>query len=213
MNTDTFSASIIQQQLAGRVDIDRWLIDGADAIVVVLGLDGKVIRINAFMEQFSGYVSSEVENRDWFETFLPDEQKQQIRQVLDSTVSGEATSGTINPIVTKSGEIRQVQWYNKILNDNNDEPFAVFVIGHDVTERVGVDAQPYLPFSECTLSNREKECLFALCQGMRNEQIADSLKIKPVTVEYHLANARKKLNAKTREQALAIALKMGCLSI
>lgn len=62
------------------------------------------------------------------------------------------------------------------------------------------------------LSPREKECLLWLAQGLRNKQIADRLGLRPVTVELHLKNARKKLGAETREQAIAIALLNGLIS-
>ncbi|WP_315982078.1 LuxR C-terminal-related transcriptional regulator [Aliamphritea spongicola] len=42
-------------------------------------------------------------------------------------------------------------------------------------------------------------------------QIADQLNIKPVTVEFHLANVRNKLEAKTREQALVTAIMQGLM--
>ncbi len=58
------------------------------------------------------------------------------------------------------------------------------------------------------LSHRERECLLWLGRGFRNDQIADCLGLRPVTVEYHLANARRKLNARTREQALVNAIRL-----
>lgn len=62
------------------------------------------------------------------------------------------------------------------------------------------------------LSGREKEALRWLSVGLRNINIADRMRIKPVTVELHLANARKKLNTSTREHALAKAVQMRLIS-
>lgn len=56
------------------------------------------------------------------------------------------------------------------------------------------------------LSTRERECLLLLAQGLRTAQIADRLGIATVTVELYCRNARKKLAAKTREQAVALAI-------
>lgn len=63
------------------------------------------------------------------------------------------------------------------------------------------------------LSPRETECLKWLSCGLRTGQIAEKMRIKPVTVDLHLRNARKRLNAKTREQALAIAICSGAILI
>jgi DNA-binding CsgD family transcriptional regulator len=56
------------------------------------------------------------------------------------------------------------------------------------------------------LSAREIECLSWLSQGLRNDRIAERMRISHATVEMHLANARKKLGAATREQALVKAV-------
>lgn len=61
------------------------------------------------------------------------------------------------------------------------------------------------------LTNREAECLLWLANGMRTDQIAYKLGIRPVTVDMHVRNARHRLGAKTREQALAIAIHKGLI--
>ncbi|MCU0906073.1 MAG: helix-turn-helix transcriptional regulator [Rhodobacteraceae bacterium] len=59
------------------------------------------------------------------------------------------------------------------------------------------------------LSPREREVLLWLAAGLRTAQIAHRMGIEPVTVGLHLRGARRKLGARTREQALAIALRDG----
>jgi DNA-binding CsgD family transcriptional regulator len=63
------------------------------------------------------------------------------------------------------------------------------------------------------LSPRERECLAWLAIGLRHDRIAEKLGITRPTVELHLANARRKLNARTREQALARAVAFGLLEL
>lgn len=57
------------------------------------------------------------------------------------------------------------------------------------------------------LSPREREVLLWLASGLRTAEIAHRMGIEPVTVGLHLQGARRKLGARTREQALAIALR------
>lgn len=66
--------------------------------------------------------------------------------------------------------------------------------------------------SETTLTPRENECLFRLAQGYRSEAIAYELGVKRVTVDLHIANAKRKLQANTREHAVAIALHYGLIN-
>jgi DNA-binding CsgD family transcriptional regulator len=56
------------------------------------------------------------------------------------------------------------------------------------------------------LSLRERQCLHHLAHGDRVKTIAAALGIAPVTVDMHIANARRKLGAATREHALALWL-------
>jgi DNA-binding CsgD family transcriptional regulator len=52
-----------------------------------------------------------------------------------------------------------------------------------------------------------------LAAGLRYDRIAERLGISLVTVELHVANAKRKLDAKTREQALAIAVALRLLDL
>jgi DNA-binding CsgD family transcriptional regulator len=58
----------------------------------------------------------------------------------------------------------------------------------------------------CILTKRELQCLEGLALGLSNSDIAKQLGISLPTVALHLSNARRKLEAKTREQAIAIAV-------
>jgi DNA-binding CsgD family transcriptional regulator len=62
------------------------------------------------------------------------------------------------------------------------------------------------------LTPREVECLEWLGRGLDNERIARKLGIAMATVALHLTNARRKLGAATREQALVLALQRGLIN-
>ncbi|MEZ5896961.1 MAG: helix-turn-helix transcriptional regulator [Parvularculaceae bacterium] len=62
------------------------------------------------------------------------------------------------------------------------------------------------------LSKRERECLLWLAKGCRTKEISQKLGIREVTVNLHISNARKKLKAVTREQAVAKAVMLGAIA-
>jgi DNA-binding NarL/FixJ family response regulator len=68
---------------------------------------------------------------------------------------------------------------------------------------VGPEAAERLP----ALTKREREVLRLLADGMRNEQVAVELSISPLTVRSHVKNAMNKLEADTRTEAVAKALR------
>jgi DNA-binding NarL/FixJ family response regulator len=57
------------------------------------------------------------------------------------------------------------------------------------------------------LTKREREILRMIADGMRNEQVARTLSISALTVRTHVKNAMVKLEADTRTQAVARALR------
>lgn len=61
---------------------------------------------------------------------------------------------------------------------------------------------------EVGLTSRERECLLWLSKGLRNDRIGERLGLAVATVEFHITNARRKLKAKTREEALASAIQL-----
>lgn len=61
------------------------------------------------------------------------------------------------------------------------------------------------------LPPRELEVVQWLASGLRVEEIAFRMNIKPVTVHLHVANARRRLEAKTREQLVAMAYLNGLI--
>lgn len=63
------------------------------------------------------------------------------------------------------------------------------------------------------LTTRELDALRYLACGHMNDRIAEKMGIAEVTVRLHLKNARRKLRAKTREQAVAKAMMLKILDI
>jgi DNA-binding NarL/FixJ family response regulator len=61
------------------------------------------------------------------------------------------------------------------------------------------------------LSAREREILSLLAEGMRNEQVAETLSISPLTVRTHVTNAMAKLEADTRTEAVATAIRQSLI--
>ena len=61
------------------------------------------------------------------------------------------------------------------------------------------------------LTKREREVLRALSDGLTNEQIGKQLFLSPETVRTHVQKAMRKLEADTRTQAVALALRQSLI--
>lgn len=62
------------------------------------------------------------------------------------------------------------------------------------------------------LTRREVECLKWAADGKSEWEIAQILGVSEHTVDRHMANARRKLGARTRTQAIATAMRLGLMS-
>lgn len=61
------------------------------------------------------------------------------------------------------------------------------------------------------LTDREREVLTLLVEGLTNPEIAERLGISRSTVKYHVSNILTKLQAESRTEAVAVALQNGIL--
>lgn len=69
----------------------------------------------------------------------------------------------------------------------------------------GSQATDLIP-SRAMLSKREREALSHLSHGLMNARIAQAMGVSEAMVAKHLQSVKRKLNARTREQAVAIAI-------
>lgn len=63
------------------------------------------------------------------------------------------------------------------------------------------------------LSNREAEIFEMLAQGYTGEEIADRVVLSGETIRTHVRNGMRRLGARTRSQAVAMALSRGEIAI
>lgn len=115
-------------------------------------------------------------------------------------------SVTINPNITGAG----IGW--NLMTPNSAAEFAELREHHEADWRAWcqltfaglsmVDQQNAAPL----LTRRERDCLAYVADGLRTAEVAHRLGIAETTVEMHLRNARTRLSAKTRDQAVAIAV-------
>ncbi|GAA2102213.1 response regulator [Actinomadura alba] len=62
------------------------------------------------------------------------------------------------------------------------------------------------------LTNREREAVALVAQGLSNDQIADRMVISPLTAKTHINRAMTKLHARDRAQLVVLAYESGLLT-
>lgn len=113
----------------------RSLLENVKLITGIMDKDGRIIFINNFALLSTGYKKEEVIGHNYFEIFVPDKVRivaiDWFRKSLDQK---EIIIHDFDPIQTKNGEIRFVNWNHTLLFDSVGNVSGIAVIGVDITE-------------------------------------------------------------------------------
>lgn len=126
--------------------------------------------------------------------FLHRENQEVIRDALDASIEGIA-------FVSSIGQGIEGDFFKSLKAIANGSTYYP----KEVREVAGF--QKSLILNE--LSARETEVLEALCQGMSNKDIAESMFISPETVKTHVSTIISKLGVKDRTQAVITSIRAG----
>lgn len=112
-------------------------LDIAGVMFVVIGSDQKVSLINKRGGEILRYSEEDIVGKNWFDNFLPERIREDIKARFDVLMAGEKESDPYfeNPILTKDGEERIILWHNTILTDDSAKIIGTLSSGEDITER------------------------------------------------------------------------------
>ncbi len=121
-------------------DISRFL-DLVGVIIVVIDSDQKVSYINKKGCEILGYEKEDILGNNWFDMFIPEKIRKEIKEVFNLLVRGEIELVEYfdNVIVTKSGQERTIGWHNTVLRDEGRKIIGTLSLGDDITERRMID--------------------------------------------------------------------------
>jgi len=114
----------------------------AGVMVIALDADEKVSMINRKGCEILEYQESRVVGRNWFDHFLPEGIRDEVKGVFRELMAGEIEPVEYfeNPILTSAGEERIIAWHNTVLKDVDGNIVQVLCSGEDITERKRTEA-------------------------------------------------------------------------
>lgn len=121
--------------LARERDFAESLLTAAPMMVFVLDRDNRIVRMNRFAEQATGYTADDARGVDWIEDRVPPDLQETVRNFLhDAFVDPSAIKqGRVLPFRTGDGSRRDVEWHVRVIPDLLDGEPAVLAMGRDVT--------------------------------------------------------------------------------
>jgi len=115
-------------------DLTSAILDTADALVVVLDTQGRIVRFNRACERATLYRSNEVIGRYLWDVFLLPEELDSVKAVFASLRSGNFPNKHENYWLTRNGGRRLIAWSNTALVDAEGAVEYVIATGIDITE-------------------------------------------------------------------------------
>jgi PAS domain S-box-containing protein len=117
------------------------VLDSVGALVVVLDPVGRIVRFNRACEQATGYQSTEVEGRPFWDFFLVSEEVEQAKRAFARTQAGQVAGEHESLWVAKDGSQRLIAWSNTALLGEDGSVEFIIVTGADITERRQADVE------------------------------------------------------------------------
>lgn len=131
------------RELIREKKIFEQYLDITPVIIVVLDKYGYIEYINETGLKLLEYNHEEIIGKNWFENFIPENEKEKIIEVFNKILKGEVESVKkyINTIKTKSDDILLIEWQNRYFKDNNGNVIGTYSVGINVTETKNKEKQ------------------------------------------------------------------------
>lgn len=133
--------------------------------------------------------------------------------VLERLTDGALRLGTMPFVFLTALDDRESQLKGRQLgaDDYVTKPIDFEILALVIANRLGRIARDEVWVKLLALTNREIETLTWAARGKTSEEIATILGLRKRTVDFHLDNARNKLGAETRVQAVVKAASSGLI--
>ena len=118
-------------------NIAQEYLDIAGVILVGINADQEVTFINKKGCEILGYEKHKIIGRNWFDTFIPPEIRENVRDAFKKLISAEIEPVRFfeNPVLTSNGTERIIAWENAVIRDEAGNIVSTLSSGEDITAR------------------------------------------------------------------------------
>jgi two-component system sensor histidine kinase/response regulator len=149
-----------EDRLRHERDRAQQYLDTAEVILLALDLDGKITLVNRHACAVLGWTEQELLGRDWTETCLPPRMRDGVRTKRHNMGSGDLST-IENPVLTRAGEERLIEWRNTLLRDDQGRVIGTLSCGTDITERTQAETDLRAAKDAAEAANRAKSQFLA----------------------------------------------------
>jgi len=144
----------VYDNLNAQKQFSENIINTANAVIMVIDKAGRIIRVNEFFRELTGYRSEEAVNKNFIDSFVAKEYAKKTKEIINRSFADAPDVNYSNLINKKNGGSVFVEWHFSILKDDKEESTALLCIGLDLTMKIQAENQ--LKASEELLKRTEK---------------------------------------------------------
>lgn len=175
------------KELQRERDFTNAILENTGALIIVLDLKGRITQFNRTCETTTGYQSSEVLGRIFWEFLIPDEDLDGVSQTWQALMKGSFPNSHENQWVCKDSTRRLIAWSNTALLSAAGEVEYVISTGLDITAQRKAEEELFLLTHELEARVRQKTADVAFEQ-QRLYNVLDTLPAYVILLDkdYHV---------------------------
>jgi PAS domain S-box-containing protein len=141
-------------------ELAQHFFDQADVFMIAINANEVVVDINKKACQTIGYSKEEVVGKNWFDNFVPKEDKEKVKRLFHDMLDGELRHVHLeHSFVTKGGEEKIFNFHNTLVSDEKGVSVGTLSSGEDVTARRQKEA------TLKTVENRLQTAIDSMVEG------------------------------------------------
>lgn len=154
MAEDVSERMSANMRLREEAERSQRYLDTVQTIVVSLDSQGTVTMLNRKGQEVLGWLPGQLEGHNWFDCCLPQPTgREVVFPSFQRMIQGELApfESYDNPIVTKDGIERIIEWRNGLIKDNRGQIVGTISSGVDVTDKRAAEELNHRNFARLTL--------------------------------------------------------------
>ncbi len=122
----------LQKKLDWHKKMETRYLDIVDSLILTINRDESVIQINRYACEIIGFSEEEILGCNWFESCLPQSNREKVRLVFRKIMRGEMEQVIRykNTVQTSGGKEVMISWYNNLLTDDDGKIIGVLSTGN-----------------------------------------------------------------------------------
>ncbi len=120
----------------------RGILDRVQLVAVMMDGSGRLTFCNSYLLGMTGWTRDEVVGRDWFELFVPEPERRDVRRRFDAALeAGVFDVSFESPLVARAGTLRQIVWDGAVIRDTAGAVIGAAIFGRDMTDQRELETQ------------------------------------------------------------------------